>query len=342
MKEESKKKNFIRRPWQKVFLFLTLLVLILGCGSYVYAKYYAESARRGIAIASGIYFSANYAVESKENEAYFESVVKSIYTGSAYSFNFEVRNYENNLLFNGSDIEIPYTVSFWLDTEPEGATYSVGTEKQAAQPIGVGEAGWIVFDDQVIAGGVAKANKYEISINITDEDSEQEPLPIYVLVETEPGAVITKTLSGKMILGRVAASESFIESQRFVVANESDSMTEEEKYAEINKLSKLTYEILTVGEVSASEEATEKLKLSWNPQVLEIDLFDEAYLNWLDEDADRIQPIEDEKGWYYITINAMPYSAETIGFFKGSAYADNVTNLESLHSFIKAEKYTES
>ena len=54
-------------------------------GGVMYAKYYAESYQKGIAIASGIYFTSNYAVETNEDE-YYESLVLTEFTGNGYKF----------------------------------------------------------------------------------------------------------------------------------------------------------------------------------------------------------------------------------------------------------------
>ena len=326
---------------------ILLILAVASGGSYVYAKYFSEAAQKGVVIASGVYFSANYASEVKADsgeEEYFESIVKSDYVGSNYDFNFEVRNYENNLLFNESGVIINYSLSFWLGAEPDaGATYYVKTEGVAgnARLLGVGKENAVTIKSQSIDGGAASANKYAISV-IVPEDATHKAVPIYVEVETAEGAIINKTLRGKMVMYNVAAPENYIESQEFIVPEEV-SGGDAEKFARIEKISMLTYEIRTVGEV-ATDEVTESLKLSWNPQLLEIDLFDEAYLIWQQneaaEDGTTPQtPYTDDKGWYYITLDVMPYSAQTVGFFRGEKYAEQVTDMTSLNGAIIAEKY---
>ena len=103
---------------------ILVILAVLCSGGYVYAKYFSEAARYGVAIASGVYFSANYAAESEE---FFECNVS--YSGGNDEISFEVRNYENNLLFNESSVVIPYSVSFWLGEKPQdGVVYTVKTE----------------------------------------------------------------------------------------------------------------------------------------------------------------------------------------------------------------------
>lgn len=327
---------------EKRALLATILLLLgiaLG-GNYVYAKYFSESARWGVAIASGVYFTANYAAESEE---FFEVNVNSNYIGNSYEFAFEVRNYENNLLFNESSVVIPYSVSFWLEEAPQGAGYSVVWQEETIA-LNVGEKA--TFSGHSIAGGSANANPYAIKINVTDSGSAHEAVPIYVEVTTDEGAMVSKTLRGKMMLSNVSAPQNYIESQSFVIdrtTTDDTTMDDATKFALMQKLSMFTYEIRTVGEV-ATGDITEKLKLSWNPTLLEIDLFDDAYLAWQESEKEATgempgAPYVDDAGWYYITLDVMPYSAQTVSFLRGADYAENVTDMASLNNAIEAEKF---
>ena len=324
----------------KIAIFAVLLALLFGGGNYVYARYFSESAKWGVAIASGVYFTANYAVEvedAEEDEVFFESVVNYAYSGQGYAFTFEVRNYENNLLFNESGVVLPYTVTLWLGEPSEDASYYVEYQDGEKQQLSTDK---LVIDGQSIAGGSAFANKYTISINTSD--TSKKPLPIYVEVETGEGALVQKTLRGKMVFQKTTDAQSYIESQEFVVPE--DISDDAEKFKRIQQMSMLTYEIRTVSDV-VSDEVTEKLKLSWDSTVLDIDLFDEVFLAWqknedkANGDADApTGPYSAGDGWYYITIDVMPYSAQTINFFRGSNFS-SIADMDALHRAIKAEKY---
>lgn len=342
MSEARKRRRKIIEKRVRIMTFLVFLLVgsILG-GGYVYAKYYSQSAQKGIAIASGVYFTANYAVASVSDEDYFESIVKNGYQGTDTDFVFEVRNFENNMLFNESSIEIPYSVYFWLESEPvDNTAYSVyfGGEQKILR---AGAANKVGFEMHNIKGGRAIANKYTIMVDVPEE-VKHTSIPIYALVETEAGAVVSTTLRGKMIFSTMAKAESYIQSQTFVVSG--NVSTDEEKFEELQKQSELTYEIKTVGEVIGGDDGTEKLKLSWDPTVLEINMFDDAYRVWKRETGND-GPLEDGAGWHYITVNVMPYSAETVGFFRGSQYTEKIVNsansMEALNEAILAGKYQE-
>ena len=65
----------------KIIATVMIFCAVLGGGGYVYAKYFSAAAQWGVAIASGVYLSANYAIE---NEDFFERVVKTDYAGGNY------------------------------------------------------------------------------------------------------------------------------------------------------------------------------------------------------------------------------------------------------------------
>lgn len=342
MRDERERKQRRHQTEQKTLVtaVVMLLLLFLVSGGIAYAKYYAESYQKGIAIASGIYFTANHAFEADENDDIknvIESVVSEIRNAQGYSFEFEVRNYENNILFNESAVVIPYTVSFWLESIPEGASYAVTYEEETVE-LTANTPLVPTFTGHSIAGGRAMANRYTVSVEISDE-SVYTPVPVYVEVKTEAGAAISTVLRGKMILNGAQSSNKFIESQQFVVSNE--SATDDEKFVELEKKSGLSYEIRTVGEV-ASGVATEEVKLAWNSNVFEIDLFDDTYIAW-QERTQNVKPLtetRDGETWYYITLEVMPYSAQTVNFFRGEQYGDGehpIDSINDMQQYIEAE-----
>lgn len=334
MRKKKRKQNKKSLKLRWIIIGVLVCANVGWFGYATYAKYFSQSAKSGIAIATGIYFTANYAVHT-DSDSFFESIVKSDYTGVTYNFDFEVRNYENNLLFNESGVSIPYTIEIWTEEQPVNANYTIQKAGGSAKAIGVSEANKTVLSGQNIAGGAAVANVYTISLNVWG--NTHEAVPIYVRVKTDDGAVITRNLCGKMIITNVARPESFIEKQEFVVTNTSG--TDDEKFAEIQSQSEFIYEIRTVGDVLDADEITEELKLSWDPTVFQLDLFDEAYLEWLSTTG-ATAPKTDTNGWKYFIVKVMPYSSETIGFFRGEQFLTKVWDMTTLNQYIEAEKYS--
>lgn len=356
----SKRRRFKLSLWQnkKFALFIAILVIALGLSgsTYVYAKYYSISAREGIAIATGVYFSANHAAAVLEDGEFMEYMAVTGYTGADTSFVFEVRNYENNLLFNSTNVDIPYDVSFWLGANiTDGTTYTVTSQKSGTAKV-IKREERVSFTDQVVAGGSARADKYVISINTAGV--KHEPVPVHVEVRTQEGALINRILRGKMLISSEGTQEITIESQEFVVESGNNQMTDEEKAAILQEASAFYYEISIVGDVTSTGGATEKLKMAWNPKVFELDLFDKAYLAWQQETGHSAPLVDNEGtegtnptyGWKYITIDAIPYSADSIGFFRGAEFEAHVMdenpetgkkeiNLEKLESYVEASIY---
>lgn len=322
----SEKKNLLKflkiKKINKIIAVLVVLFVSMILGGVMYAKYYAEGYEKGIAIASGIYFTANYAVETQE-EDYYESLVLTEFTGDGYKFDFEVRNYENNLLFNENSVVIPYSISFWLEEAPQTAVYSVkyGSETvtlSAGKPVNA------VFSNHSILGGSAMLNKYTISVT-QGSDKDDSQIPVYAEIKTDAGAIINSTLRGKMVFTSSSLAENYIESQHFIGASGEKATMEE-----IKKQSAFKYEIKTVGEVASGENSTSKIKLSWNANIFEIDIFDEFYS----------PPVSEGDGWKSIVFEALPYSAMTVGFFRGESFDEqNITGMEDMHSYIRAELY---
>ncbi len=356
----AKSRRFQLSLWhnKKFALFIAIFVIALGlsCSTYVYAKYYSVSAREGIAVATGVYFSANYAASVPEDGEFMEYMAVTGYTGTDTSFVFEVRNYENNLLFNTANVDIPYEVSFWLGANvTDGSVYTVTSQLDGTSQI-IKREERVYFSDQMVVGGSARADKYVIDINTAGV--KHEAVPVYVEVRTRDGALINRILRGKMLISSEGMEEITIESQEFVVEGASDQMTDEEKAAILQELSAFYYEISIVGDVTSTGGATERLKLAWNPNVFEVDLFDKAYLAWQSETG-QSEPLIDTEGtvdtnptygWKYITIDALPYSAESIGFFRGTKFESLVMdenletgekeiNLEKLENYIEASIY---
>ena len=333
--------DFLTHSPKMARFFIALFAIFLGLtgGTYVYAKYYSLSAKEGIAIATGVYFTANYAHDA--NGEFVESLVNIGYRGGDATFSFEVRNYENNLLFNTDNVNIPYIIEMWLESDAAAGTeYSVSVGdgvNDTKQVLRAGEENRITIPDQSITGGSAKSNNYYISLSAP---ADHVAIPIYVRVQTLEGSLISRTLTGKMLLNSSAVTESKIQSQGFVIPEEPADMSE---FARLDSLSAFTYEILTVGSASSSG-ATEELKVSWDPNILTIDVFDKAYMAW-EERTGENKPLTDENGWHYIVIEIMPYAAENISFFRGAKYEETFSTteedaikLENLHQCIIAKK----
>lgn len=338
---KKKRKTHIKKLW---LIFLAAGLFLAG-SVYIYAKYYAQSAKNGIAVATGVYFESNYLHEGAADEEFLESTITTQNNNGA-SFSLEIRNYKNNLLFNKTDILVHYKLKLWLAEPPTNSdiTYTVTTDDMAKKTIPYGEANAITIDNQSIAGGGAKKNRYSLEITNTGT-GELKPVPIAIVAETiedEGGhELLQKRLQGKLRL-RYLPIASFIEKSQFTFYTDDETQYLEEA----KKNSALSYEIMTVSESYSETDVTESLLVAWDPAVLSMYLFDKNYLSYMEKDGVTglgvfvPQTVEEEKfrNWNYILVDAMSYSAIDIIFLKNELLQENLDNdtitLETLNSYV--------
>ena len=132
LKDKMKKMNKKSRIMAAVLAGLVLA----GLTGTVYSKYYKTGYNKGMAIASGFYFSSDYmaaledtkglAVDSVMEEIvknHLDTIVSSAngtpWMGTnVYDFHIKIRNFDNQLLYNDKDLNVEYRVEFLLLDEP--------------------------------------------------------------------------------------------------------------------------------------------------------------------------------------------------------------------------------
>lgn len=334
---KSKKAGWIKRNIKRM---LTSALLILCLGSLgVYAKYFAQSAREGIAVASGVYFASNYLGEALEaDDPFLETVVTRDYNGRNHTISLEIRNYENNLLFNEENMLIPYRLTLWLEdgsSVPANISYKVTYGEQGTtKNIPAGKANGVVIQGEQLKGGAASQNKYAVKIETEGGVVNTDPIPIYVMVETEAQSFVSKVLKGKLTVQTMAPVD-FIESSGFLFPDLPEGAPDGDKVALAQKLPALTYEIRTVSEAMTSAEIVKKLKIGWRTDQLEINQFDSYYEAAMSEGS-----VEDKNGWRYMPVDAIPYSAMNMVFFKLNDFS-TLPDTATLNSYVTVEEIKE-
>ncbi|MGN0366050.1 MAG: hypothetical protein ACI4E5_08970 [Suilimivivens sp.] len=338
------KRNTNSKRTNRIIYILLPVLLLLAGGSFALAKYMAQSAKPGIAIATGVYFTGNYAGEASSGDDMadaLESIVSVEYRSAQkeyQTFDFEVRNHENILLFNDSNINIPYTISFFLAAEPKaGDSYTLGYKDDAGnnQTVQLTTTSTTPISN-TLKGGAALKDTYSITVKSADSST----VPIYVRVTATD--VVQKTLKGKMILTPLMESGEFIKSQGFVKAD-GNAITE---FTTVSGQSEFSYKITTGGTKSAT--GTETLKICWEPTVFDIDRYSAAFQSWRTDAQWKPEALTSSElsedwanGWStgsYITIKASSYSSATIGFFRGTDFETKVTNLDLMNKYIHVIK----
>lgn len=359
MKQEIRRKRQRIKKIVKFFWIFLPLCLLLSGGYYVYAKYLAQSVQRGITIASSIYFTSNYASPSQTDvndmSDALVSAAQSVETsGREYDFNVEIRNYENILLFNSSNAQIPYTVEFWLaDAEAAGDTYQVtatvktkkadGTFEEQRENKSFTQDRAATFSN-ILTGGEALSDDYEIQVNAPSGKAA----PIYVRVKTADGALLTELLKGKIVLQTRSDDGEFLKSFGFNVNGD----TEKEQFQYLQKQSEFNYKIITGGISQEDGGNTEMVTLYWDGTVYDIDRFSSAWLAWEKSGKSSPQTISKsvltgytDRDWnqwsdrvYAITVPVNAHASISVGFFRETDYVSKVTSAAAQQNFVYVVK----
>ena len=359
MKQEIRRKRQRIKKIVKLFWIFLPLCLLASGGYYVYAKYLAQSVQRGITIASSIYFTCNYASPSQTDEGDMSDALVGVAqstdtTGVNYDFTVEIRNYENILLFNSSNAQIPYTVEFWLaDAGVTGDTYQVtatvktkkadGTFEETEETQSFTQDSKASFNN-ILTGGEALSDDYEIQVKA----STGKAAPIYVRVKTADGALLTELLKGKIMLQTRSDDGEFLKSFGFNINGD----TEEEQFQYLQKQSEFNYKIITGGVSQEDGGNTEMVTLYWDGSVYDIDRFSSAWSAW--EKSGKSAPHTVAKAdltrytdrewaqWsdtvYAITVPVNAHASISIGFFRETEYDTKVTSAEAQQNFVYVVK----
>ena len=360
-KQDVRRKRRIVKKTVKLLWILLPLCLLLTGGYYVYAKYLAQSVQRGITIASSIYFTSNYAAPSDgDREDMSDALVSVVQStdsdGMSYDFAVEIRNYENILLFNNSNAQIPYKVEFWLaEDAAAGDNYQVSATVRTQKPDGTfaetTETRSLTKDNKavfsnILIGGEARSDKYNFRVQSADG---KKTVPVYVRAGTESGALLTELLKGKMLLQPRTDSGEFLKSFGFSTTGN----TAEEQWKFLEKQSEFSYKIITGGISGESGSNAEMVTLYWEPTVYDIDRFSNAWLDWEKTEGNTVQtvqksaleskyPDQNWEGWsdtiHAITVRVNAHASIHIGFFRETGYSSKVTSIELQNKFVYVGK----
>jgi len=308
----GKRKKISRRSGHGILLVVVVFSVLIFFNSDIFSKYYSVKSQKGVTMAAGYYFTSNYLAES--NGGTIPEYVKDGWDGKTeVNLALQIRNFENYLLYNDINLSISYKITFNLESDPINATYYVQSGTGNYVLLSTSE---LTFDSEIINGGAALENVYNIKIVPTD-GLTAAPVPICVKAETIAPSYISKKLTGKISL-LLATSQGFIQEKGF--------------YKPATTASALLYKIMTATEVKSLTDisnVTYKLNLKWDTSKLDINQNSQTYIELKDNPSTYYI---DSNGFGHLIIDTMPYSSIQIEFFKKSDFYNNGINYAGLFS----------
>lgn len=311
--------------WTILFIFL-----FLGSSVGIYGKYYSVKSNKGVTTASGLYFTSNLIKEIKESGEYQDIYNNNSWNGSGtYQFNLQVRNYENQLLYNDENLTISYDITFELLGSEDGYQYKVSKNDESAKSLNTKSS--IVYKDVLLGGGQMLANHFTVSVVAPDNASSRftsrgikvtaVPVsPDYMANAKKLGGILYATT----VVGTYQMSYQF---EAEASLSDEEQWTDQDK-ALLDSYSALPWTLATTGETTSQAR---KVRIEWENTYLQINKFDEYY----SEKAI-------EKGSNYMIIEVGSYESIPIIFYRMPALQWNVIqSKEQLHRLIKVTEVTE-
>lgn len=315
-KEKNTKKQLHNKKYRVVFGFLASLLLLCLAGGFLLAKYYAGRSNKGVATASSLYFSSNLLKNVQQlNENDYPVVYNTAaWDGTyAYSYNLEIRNYQNQLLYNDQNLDIQYNINFQLVNETDGGTYQVTCQNET-KTITYGTS---CSFSATLEGGQAKENKFTVSIKRPEGNVDTNYKSVGIRVTATP--VSPSYVANYEKLGGILYATTF-SSQYELNGGFSKVQT--------GKVSGYAGFPYTITYKPGEDNMVQKVKVSWDADKLQLDQYS-PYRSSVQTDSVNNRD--------YIVISVEPYTVFDIMFYRTSEF-DKATTLEGLNDLVKIEK----
>lgn len=339
----------------KIQSVIIIAVLIIAAGimvSTVIAKYYAYKSEPGIAVASAFYFSSNKleklngatdkdSILTMDTSNLAVSVNENKWVSGECLFPIEIRNYDNNLLFNEKDLDAEYEICFRLIGVPAGAEYVAAKTENGniveRQQLTVDNG--VVYFTGKLEGGTLAGDEYQLIVTLTDGQAYDDSVKVLVVAyPTKPDYLYSADEQEHRLVGlfqgHLSEAEMDIESADFIVQSDTD-YNETSWRDKVQDLSGLIFNVKTNGDVITDDSNTVKQEavVKWNSKYLQISKYDECYIKAKNKAAGSTEEAadpswweekQDENGdtWIYMKIEALPYTSINITFYKTQEFLD--------------------
>ncbi len=314
---------------------LLLATVILSCTVIVpvVAKYRATDKKREIAYANSFYFESDYLSELNADGVTggAEYVIQGWDGVTTCDFAFQIRNYENPMLYNNATQNISYEVS-------SSTTYGDYIEYTIEKVVNH-EASPLL--EGTLNGGAACADIFKITVKPKAGVTINNDVSIKITAKTKEGSPYIKNIGTTLILKR-AESSNFISDKGFE--------NPKSESCALKYVLHTTSGVMDNGHTSITN-AAKLLHITWNNALVSIDEYNPLLLAVKEADLTRE---EANKRFYYtdggatghLIIEVLPYTAVNIIFYKdtmvesdwmsGGAYLWD-TNEESIVNTVEVQ-----
>ncbi len=343
------KQKFKKLNKKSRLLIAAVAALVLAGTSFsVYAKYYKTGYNKGMAIASGFYFSSKHMAAHEDIKGltmeeiaagYRNTIIASVddwHGTDTHSVTVEVKNYDSQLLYNDKDLNVEYQVNFMLLDEPIGANYSVkygSTTKTLGFNAGKGT---VVSFTGTLPGGGLSADGYELIVAKTGGAAYAPSDILMVAYPTGPDYLVgTRCIAG-IIKFDYVEKEFKIEDSGFEIRKTWDSANWKQ---DVDKESGFIYELITSGNYTGSETTAtrKKIQLKWDASIFKINANDKYYLS-VAGTPNYYQVTEGGVVYQVMEIEVLPYASLKFVFFRNDDFETKVNAMTSSTNFEEAVK----
>ena len=355
----------IRKKRNK-FILTVLLVFVfffIWQSIEIIAKYYATKNNKGVAVASGLYFNSDKLTKkngeageiSDIDETDIASLAVTTNTASWVSSSVEIpikiQNYDSNILYNDSGLDISYRIQFRLLDVPVGAVYAIVDTNEAVHNLTDKDS---VFETTgTLLGGSLKADTYKVRITLGDDgrDAYQSSRVLVLAYPTAPDYLVNETNQQYRLLGIIQGYPNEmkleISSAGFLIAKE---FTEANWMAKVKDSVTYIYNIKTKGDMvqDSSSVAKREIIVKWRSEYLSIDRYNEYYLNAIKSTGNFYTEIDSSNIlWSCLKIEVLPYTNLNIAFYRTENFNKNlnengaINSKEEFINLVKTELVTE-
>lgn len=352
--EEQKqyKRAYVKRMKKiRIFFWFVFACLLLSTTVTLMAKYYAKESRKGVATASGLYFTSNY-LEQITGDVLPERTNTNQWLGSGTcNLNIEVYNYSNILLYNDENLNITYDMHFQLQETPDAnESYKVsykttdGEGNQVDHILELNDTSKHTISGLYLPGGQAVTNYVQLQVTPNVNDASAKVQNSYrskkVAVWVEPTApdYVANSKQLGAILSATPSKQAFSYSGAFDITEQMEGMSLDECKALIASYAGFPYKVQTSGELGNSYEG-KMMRITWNSTYLELDMYNKYYREAKEQGlVTTVNNTSSGVTYTSIIMELTSYTAMEFDFYKTTSFGNLIIgNVEDFNNLVMVD-----